>query len=92
MSPLATHRSYRASNSSLVTAAVGKDSGIGGEIGGEDLGCAPSRTTLAHVGPAQETMPSTPSEGEAWEASSVPACLYLPSPQEGEAVWQGEGC
>jgi hypothetical protein len=58
--PLATHRWYKARNSSLVTVAVNVDGRVGGAIGGEGLGCAPSRTMLAHVGAAQETTPSTP--------------------------------
>jgi hypothetical protein len=59
---LATHRSYRATKSPLVTVGVDKDGGIGGEV----LGCDSSQNRLAHVGAAWESTPSTPSEGEAW--------------------------
>jgi hypothetical protein len=93
LSPLATHCSYRARNSSLVTAAVDVDSRISGEIGGKSLGCTLSRTTLAHLGAAQETMPSTPNEGGGVGSQHCPG-LPIPAitPQEGELVWRGEGC
>ncbi len=92
LNPLVTHRSNRVRKSSLVTVAD-VDGGVSGEIGGEALGCTPSRTRLAHEGATQGTTPSTPSEEEAWGDSIDPAGLYLPSPpREGEAVWQGEYC
>jgi hypothetical protein len=62
LSPLATHRSYRATKLPLVTVGADKDGGIGGEV----LGCALSQNRLAHVGAARESTPSTTSEGEAW--------------------------
>jgi hypothetical protein len=46
LSLLATQCSYRVRNLSLVTAAVDVDGRIGGKIGGEGLGCAPSRIML----------------------------------------------
>ncbi len=92
MSPPAIQRSYRARKSSLLTAAA-KDGGIGGELVGGALDSNLSQTMLAHEGTAQESTPSTPGEGEAWETRADPARLYLPSPSHGgEAEWRGEYC
>ncbi len=84
-SPARTHRSYRATKSSLAIFSGVDDGCCGGH-----LAHAPSRTMLAHVGLAQESWGSAGRLENCCQVSH-PLSDLLSTPKEGEAGRQGEG-